>query len=208
MKKKSLFLILTLSLVFNTSQAVILTEDIGVKAKDIQKVADTISAMKTVYDQMSSLKGNISDLSKVNSAMNTIMNNKFVKEFCYGCSEETIEDLEKYKIAEAKNWCDTVNQHVNFINGSVSNITQLNSFIENLPNIIKSGDPSSLAAVFNMATSKTVDQLNRTQSQAMSYQMAKERNQEIDSKLSQMKANKALFGTTCPECINLKVPKN
>ena len=192
--------LITLIFLTNYCFGAVVTTDIYVMKKDATQAANfgsqmvgTMKDIKSKYDQLQNTKTLADGITQFNSLDS--------RKFCPECSDATIDDLEKWKKAVGKNWCEEFNNHLGLIQGHIKNVGDMQNFITALSTASATKDPALVMSAFQSAQTTTLSELNATQQQMAAYAMEKDRKNEVDEKISKMKANKAMYGVTCPECI-------
>ena len=197
---KKLLSILLLGYICN-SFAVVATQDMYIMQKDTAEannfVITATGMLKSAEDQKDSL-ANAKSLIQGITALKNIDPTKF----CPTCSDVTVEQLENWKEAMAKNWCENFNNNLSLVQGNITSMASVEALVKALPAAIASGNPAQVTAAFSQAQTTTLAQMNQTSQQMASYSMQKDRKEEIDSKIIEMKTNKAMYGVACPDCQN------
>ncbi len=195
---KKLLSILLLGYICN-SFAVVATQDMYIMQKD---TAEATNFVTTATGMLQSAQSQYDSLKNAQSLVQgiTSLQNIDASKFCPTCSDVTIDQLQNWQQAMAKNWCENFNNNLNLVQGNITSMESVKSLVAALPAAIASGNPAQVTAAFSQAQTTTLAQMNQTSQQMASYSMQKDRKEEVDNKITQMKTNKAMYGVACPDC--------
>lgn len=193
MKIKTIFFTLLL-LATNQIFAVVPTMDVNVMQKDTQAASQSMTVAIQMMDQIRKGAENVSTAKNLVSGLQSFMSLDLSK-FCPSCSTTTIEDLQKWKDQNGKNVCEQMNNQLKLVNGHITNLSDISNLLTQLQSAATGKvDPAVLNAAFSSASTATLTEMNQTQQQLAAYNLQKDQNSAVNSKLTKMKLNKSMFG--------------
>lgn len=203
--KKKVFGVLCL-LSFNYSFAVIPTMDVNVMSKDTRGAIMVMQTIAGQYQQANSMVQSATKVSDVASALKFATNGLDVSKFCPECGGYTISELENYKKQSAKNICEQINNQLQIVQGHMTNMASVTNFVQQVATL-DPNNPQALVALTSAAgaaTATAATEANQTQQQMASYQLMKDKEQNVNKKVADMNMTNALFGVTtlCSDCQN------
>ena len=193
---KKIFLFSTLiGLFVSKSFCAVATTDVYVMNKDSQSAS---SAMKMAIDAMQQAQKAQEAATSSKGIVDAIQNFRGLnmQKFCPSCSDYTIQELQDWKNKNSGNLCEQLNDQLQLVGGHMDSAYN----IQNLLSKMQSINPSDLNAMqslntaFASASSQTLTEMNQTQQQLAAYNLQKEQDNKVTSKISQMKMNKSMFG--------------
>ena len=195
---KKIFLFSTLiGLFVSKSFCAVATTDVYVMNKDSQSAS---SAMKMAIDAMQQAQKAQEAATSSKGIVDAIQNFRKMdmKKFCPSCSDYTIQELQDWKNKNSGNLCEQLNDQLELVGGHMDSAYNIQSLLDKIKSI--SADPTdpnamqSLNTAFASASSQTLTEMNQTQQQLAAYNLQKEQDNKVTSKISQMKMNKSMFG--------------
>lgn len=199
---KKIFITTFLSLNILNCFGAVATSDVYVMGKDTQRASAVASYYATLVKEVQDLSKQASTQGQSLDKLQTLVNGSgTIKKLCATCSDVTIEQLEEWKQKNAANICEEANNQLSLVNGHISNLTDMNKFMDALQNAARGdmSDPAAYAKLGNAistATQSTLVEMNQTQQQLAAYNLQKDQKNSVDNKLAELQANKSMFGTT------------
>lgn len=183
--------------------SMVATQDVHVMSKDSTQAMNVMGYYTNLVKDINSQKETVAQQKNALATLEKLSNRnnqEVIKRICAGCSDTTVQELEDWRAANAKNICDELNNQLGLIRGHITNIGQMDKLLENLKQAM-SGDPTQMdftriGAAFSSASNATLTEMNQTQQQLANYNLQKDQNQQVEKKLSEVQMKQSLFGST------------